>query len=458
MSKQVIDFSKFYDCIAPVFWEAFENKSRIKIYMGGAGSGKSHTAFSEMIYNVVVHGCNYLVVRQTANSHRTSTYALTKKIISDFGLWSIFKENKSEMTYTCNINGAMIVFRGLEDVERLKSISFPGGSGILERILFEESSEGSFDSFSQLLVRLRGQSKNFFQIVLLLNPVSAQNWVKKTFYDRDDFKAYKHFSTYLDNPFIDDNYRESLESFKTINENFYRIYALGQWGEATGLIFTNWEAGEFPFDRDQIDESEILAGCDWGFNHPTALCLSYINDGVLYTFDELVAFETTNSDYIKLVEEFNFIPKTLRVVYDNEDAARGREFLNSGYSFTKSKKGKGSVLRTIDYLKSFDKWVVDPKRCPRLLQELQQYAWRKDKDGKPMDEPVALIDDAIAAVRYSIEHLAFMKGKPGVLSGTLTDQKKGLIEIKKAERRQRKEVMVAQRKRKREEIEKIREK
>jgi len=450
-----IDFSNFYDLLSPAFWDAFENKSRIKIYMGGAGSGKSYTAFLEMIYNVVVESCNYLVVRQTANSNRTSTYALTKRLISELKLSPIFKENKTEMTFTCTINGAMIYFRGLEDVERLKSLSYSGASGILERVIFEESSEGSFESFSQINMRLRGKSKNFFQIVLLLNPVSSTNWIKQFFYDRDDFKAYKHHSTYKDNIFLDDEYVKALESFREVDINFFNIYALGQWGVTTGLVFNHWEAGVFPFDKDNIDSSEILAGCDWGYNHPTCLTLSYIKDNVLYTFDELVAYETTNADFIKLVEEFNFIPKNQRVVYDNEDPVRGAEFLNAGYSFTPAKKGKGSVLRTIDYIKSFDKWIIDRDKCPRLMQELEQYHWRLDKDGKPMDEPVALVDDSIAAVRYSIEHLAMLKGKPGVLSGTLTDQKKDLIQIKKAERKKRKEVIVAQRKKKRELIEEI---
>ena len=51
-----------------------------------------------------------------------------------------------------------------------------------------------------------------------------------------------------------------------------------------------------------------------------------------------------------------------------------------------------------------------------------------------------------------------MKGKPGVLSGSISDQKKGLIEIKKAERKKRKEVIIAQRKKKREDVEKFIEK
>ena len=145
-----------------------------------------------------------------------------------------------------------------------------------------------------------------------------------------------------------------------------------------------------------------------------------------------------------MVIEYDFIPKNLRVVYDSEDPARGKEFLNSGFSFIPAKKGKGSVLRTIDYLKSFPKWFIDPHKCPRLVQEVEQYAWRKDKDGNPLDEPVNIMDDAIAAVRYSIEHLANLKGPALILSGSKSDEKKNLIQLKHEERRQRREVLKAQ--------------
>lgn len=447
-----IDFSNFYRCINKTFWEVFENKQLIRILKGGAGSGKSHFTFQEMVYNMVVHGCNYLVVRQTAITNRTSTYSLTKKIISDFGLTKIFKENKTEMTFTCTLNNAMVYYRGLDDVERLKSISYPGGSGILERIIFEEASEGNFRDFSQLLIRFRGKSKNYFQFTLLLNPVSVTNWVKTELWDSNEFNIFRHHSTYRDNIFIDDDYEKTLLSFKSKNPNFFEIYANGVWGVSEGKIFNNIEALIFPFDKNNLDDSEILAGVDWGFNHPTALCLSIIREDCLYTYAELIAYETTNKEYINLVVESDFISKSLRVAYDPEDPQRGKEFINKGFSFIPAKKGKGSVLRTIDYINSFDKWYIDPHTCPRLWQEVEQYAWRVDKNDNPMDEPVKIMDDAIDAVRYSIEHLACMKGKPSILSGSKSDQKKSLIEAKKEERKKKKEVLKAQRRKQREEM------
>jgi phage terminase large subunit len=448
-SGNIISFERFYECIPEKFWEAIEVKNRIKIYMGGAGSGKSYTAFQEMIMNVCVNACNYLVLRQTAVSNTISSWALTIKLMNDWGIKSFFKINKSDKKMTFIPNGAAIVFRGMEDPERIKSVSFEGASGILERVLFEEASEGYFDGVLQLLLRMRGQSPNYFQLILLLNPVSEQNYIKKHFYDKDDFDVYRHHSTYLDNPFIDEFYRETLESFKESSPQYYKIYALGQWGQLSGQIFHNWERKTFPFSKEAIYD-EILCGQDWGFNHPTSLTFSYIKDNCLYTFHEIIAFETTNPEYIKIIEEDGLLEKNKVVTYDPEDPARGTEFKNKGYSYVPAKKGKGSVLRTIDFINDFEKWYIDPS-CVRLLQEVELYHWKTGKnpdtgENITLDEPVKFNDDAIDSVRYAIEHLANMKGKPSVLSGGKSESKKSLIELKKEERKKRREVMKAQRK------------
>lgn len=150
------------------FWDFFDSKKRIRISFGGAGSSKSYSAFQEIIYKVVAEpGHNFLICRKVATTNKTSTYALTKRIISDLNMWSLFKENKTDMTFTCLANGAMIVFKGLDDIEKIKSITFP--TGPLTDVVIEEASEITQKDFDQLNVRLRGQAKVPFQILSLIH-------------------------------------------------------------------------------------------------------------------------------------------------------------------------------------------------------------------------------------------------------------------------------------------------
>ena len=113
-------------------------------------------------------------------------------------------------------------------------------------------------------------------------------------------------------------------------------------------------------------------------------------------------------------------------------------------------KGKDSVTRGIDFMKS-QRWIIDDSKCPRTAQEVQQYHWKKDKDDNVTDKPVDLFDDAIKAHMYALESLSRSKGKPSMFAGKLSDGKKEMIEVKKAERKKVRDVLKAQRKERREE-------
>ena len=147
----------------------FDN-NRYNVLYGGAGSGKSHFQAQKVVYLATAEkGHNFLILRKTARSSRHSTFALICRIISEWGLNRIYNINKSDMTITCWPNGNMMIFAGLDDVEKLKSVTFP--AGILTDIWVEEATECSERDITQLDLRLRGLAPVRFQMVLSFNPV-----------------------------------------------------------------------------------------------------------------------------------------------------------------------------------------------------------------------------------------------------------------------------------------------
>lgn len=451
----MIDFENFYDFINVKFWDFFESKDRIRLSFGGAGSGKSYSEFQRVAHNVCVEqGHNYVIARKVANTNKTSTYALMKQIFAELKVTHMFKENKSDMTFTCKHNGNMIVFKGLDDIEKLKSITFP--SGVLTDILIEEASEISQGDFDQLNMRLRGKAKVPFQITMLLNPISDKHWIKIEFFDKRSyqkkFKVCILKSTYLDNEFLDDDYKSILEGYKDIDHEMYRVYCLGEWGHFGNVIFSNWTLGKCPYREEDFDS--VFCGMDFGFNHPSVISKVGFKDGVMYSFDELCIQEKTNIEFIAENEEYGIMDKRQQCRADSAEPDRVKEWQQKGYSVIGADKGPGSVRRGIDFIKS-QRWVIDPDRCPRLHQEVQVYHWKTDKHKQVVqpEEPVDLMDDAIKALMYALEPLSKSKGKPGVLSGTIPEAKKEIIEIRRAQRKQMKEVLKIQRARKREMIE-----
>lgn len=215
------------ECYYPLYW----NESRYLVLYGGAGSGKSVFTAQKIVYRMVSEtGHRFLVVRKVAKTIRNSVFAEIKGVISDWGLTELFDENKSAMEITC-VNGNIIIFCGLDDVEKLKSIK-----GITS-VWIEEASEVEQSDFQQINLRLRGVTRNYKQIVISFNPVIITHWLKTYFFDDEKEGTFTLKTTYRDNRFIDPEYAKVIEALKDIDPYYYMVYGLGEWGVVGGIVY-----------------------------------------------------------------------------------------------------------------------------------------------------------------------------------------------------------------------------
>lgn len=208
-----------------------ENEDRYLLFYGGGSSGKSYFIVQRWVYMILSRKMNLLTVRQTGNTNRNSTFALFKQVISQWNLSQQFKINESDLRIKC-VNGNEIIFSGLDDTEKLKSVTFE--SGELTHIWIEEATETLEEDINQLKVRLRG-GKSKKQIVLSFNPVNINHWIKRHFIDSG--LATVCHSTYKDNKFLTEADKETLESFKDTDIYYYNVYCLGQWRSIRKDIF-----------------------------------------------------------------------------------------------------------------------------------------------------------------------------------------------------------------------------
>lgn len=206
------------------------------ILKGGGGSGKSIFAGFKILDRCKWEaGHRFLVVRKTAKSLRESCFhQLCHQAMEHYaGDIDRIPKGKSGDMYIRFKNGSEIIFAGLDDVEKLKSIHDITG------IWIEEATEVSEQDFDQLDIRLRGETKFYKQIIVTFNPVSVTHWLKKRFFDRKDPKGRVriHESTYTDNRFLPEEDRETLEAFKETNYYYYTVYCLGIWGVVGRTFF-----------------------------------------------------------------------------------------------------------------------------------------------------------------------------------------------------------------------------
>jgi phage terminase large subunit len=216
-----------------VYLPFLDNDDRYLVFYGGGSSGKSYYIAQRWIYKLISPTrCNLLVVRQTGDTNRRSTFPLLKQVISNWNLSEHFKINESDMRIRCKLTGNEVAFAGLDDVEKIKSITFENGE--LTNIWVEEATECQEADINQLKVRLRG-GKSKKQMVLSFNPINIQHWIKRHFIDSG--LATVCFSTYKDNKFLTDDDRKALEDLKQIDEYTYNVYCLGQWGILGKTVF-----------------------------------------------------------------------------------------------------------------------------------------------------------------------------------------------------------------------------
>jgi len=209
----------------PKFSEFLGCEKRYCVLYGGAGSGKSY-----VIAQKIVERCThpnekhkFLVLRKFRTTLEGSVFTLIKAVIDSFGISDHVNINQTKMSFTFS-NGNEIIVSGLDDSEKLKSIH--GITGVF----VEEATEIEDDDFSQIDLRLRGETDSYKQIVIAFNPVSIDNWVYKRFFESDDEDVYKLHSNYKNNMFLDDQYIKVLESRFSYDPNLYRIYVLGEFG------------------------------------------------------------------------------------------------------------------------------------------------------------------------------------------------------------------------------------
>ncbi len=213
------------------FLPLYFDEHRYLVLKGGGGSGKSIFAGRKILERCMTEpGHRYLVCRKVARTLRESCFEQLRGQIAAHYPLAGAAVNKSDMTITF-ANGSRLLFAGLDDVEKLKSIYNVTG------IWIEEASELLESDFNQLDIRLRGQTEYYKQIILTFNPISINHWLKKRFFDRSDERVKTSETTYRDNRFLDDDAIRVLEAYKDTDEYYYTVYCLGQWGTTGRSVF-----------------------------------------------------------------------------------------------------------------------------------------------------------------------------------------------------------------------------
>ena len=372
---------------------ATKTKARYRVLYGGAGSGKSHFVAQEVLLNMMSNKeYSYLVVRKTGKSIRNSVFRLLTEMINDNNLSGYFEINKTEMTIMC-VTGASLITSGLDDVEKLKSVAN------INRIWVEEASEITETDFNQLDLRLRGLSKIGYQLTLTFNPISETHWLKKSFFDIGRPDSYVLKTTYKDNNFLDDQYIRTLMELEKQDYQYFRIYALGEWGSIGNIIYSNWRKQDLSDISGTFDN--LYNGLDFGFaDDPTAFIRVHLDNKrkKIYILEEFALRGLFIDD---IAAELKDRINGEYITCDSSEPRSISDLKRNGIKALAAKKGPGSVEHGIKWLQGHE-IIVDPS-CVETINELSSYKWKEDKDGNVIAKPVDTNNHILDALRYALE-------------------------------------------------------
>lgn len=368
-------------------WDFLKKSTyKVNIIYGGAGSGKSYTMAQFLLLKRLFRYKNkrLLITRKTNPSLKQSAMRLVKELLVEYGVE--YEENKSEQLIKFK-NGSEILFRGLDDPEKIKSQEF-------NYIWMEEATEFTKDDYLQLRLRLRrynaGQRN---QIFLTFNPIGRGNWVYKEFFEEEKYDVGILQTNYLDNPFLEKEYIEMLKELKEKDEAYYKIYTLGEFADIEHLIYNNYVV----ISEDKIKNvswDEIIYGLDFGYNNPSALVEIRIKDSEFYLIEKLYRTHLTNAD---LIEQLKMLNINGPIYADSAEPDRIKEIEKAGFNIYPSNK---NVKDGIDFVKRHKLYITD--NSTNLIKEIRSYKWKQDRRGNILDEPVKFMDHLLDAVRYAI--------------------------------------------------------
>ena len=344
---------------------------------GSSRSSKTYNILIWLIVYLLQHPNTRLsIVRATLPALKGSVFIDFKEICYKMGIFDEKALNKSELIYTFP-NGSWVEFFSTDSEQKIR--------GRKRDILYcNEANELKFIEWQQLKMRTTR-----FAIVDYNPSFSDDHWLCAL--NRDP-RTYHFVSTYKDNPFLEQNIIDEIESLREKNATLWQVYGLGQQAMIEGLIFTNVEV----IDTIPHWVKKRGIGMDFGYtNDPTAIMECAVVDNDLYINEIAYQTQMLSSDIIKILKPLN-----LKVISESADPRLIQEISNAGVLIYPVQKYQGSIMGGIT--KMLDMRLKVTRNSINTLKEFKNYTYQQDKEGRWLNQPIDAFNHAIDAVRYYV--------------------------------------------------------
>ncbi len=360
-----------------VFEDLMNPNYRNYVFQGSSRAGKSYNIVLWLVINILKQENKvYSIVRKTLPSLKGSILRDLKEILIKLELYDSNKWHSVDGYVEIGSN--IIEWFSLDSEERIR--------GRKRDICFvNEATELSYEEFVQLSLRTSER------MILDFNPSLWQSWLYDMEKQDDTFYS---IVTYLDNPFLAKSQIEEIEKLKDRDQNLWRVFGLGQKGQPTRLVFTHQKI----YDDLPIGAKLLGYSIDFGYEDPCTLLQTYKLNDSLYCKELIYMRNITIPDFIYKIKDLN-LNLYDDFICDSANPQAITELSRAGINAKPVKKD--SILSGIDQVKRHNLFVH--KDSINLLNELNSYVWKQDKNGKNVDEPEDRNNHLLDPLRYILQ-------------------------------------------------------
>lgn len=325
-------------------------------------------------------GLTITICRKTFPALRATAMRDFFDILTRENAYHVENHNKSEATYLLWDN--LVEFISIDQPQKIR--------GRKRDVLFiNEANELSLEDWRQLILRTTER------IIIDYNPSDEFSWIYDEVIPREDATFFQ--TTYKDNPFLDASIIAEIERLKEADENFWRVYGLGERGSNKATIFNHYQVIKTIPDGFK----PLNYGLDFGFtNHPSA-GVQIFSDGHGFLIKEIFYQQRMSNRDIATAFELGEVHQS-PVIGDNAEPKSIQEIHGYGINIHPCKKGRDSIRAGIQFMQSRPLYILE--ESINVIKEFRNYKWREDKNGHLLNEPVDAYNHAIDAARYAITY------------------------------------------------------
>jgi len=397
--------------ISEEFKPLYTSKKRYFLITGGRASLKSTSVLDFIARLTFEKGNGILLTRYTMTSAHKSIIPEFVGVLDRLGITQHFHITQSKVTN--NHTGSFILFSGIktssgDNTGNLKSLANINNWIIEEGEDFHN--ERAFDIIDDSIRSKINQNR----VIWIQNPTTKEHFIYKRWIEPNnkqvDFKGHKVTMSNVDEVehihttyhiaeqlgFLSEGWVKKANRIKKENPKQYFHNYIGGWLEkAIGVIYENWERGEFD------NSLSWCYGLDFGFNpDETAMTKVAVDQKkkLIYIKEMLYQKNLSTDGMIKRLKQI--AKEKDLIIGDNSEPRLIYDIRNEGgLNIYPCVKGAGSIKKGITDILSYKIIVCGDSN--NLVKELSNYAWNDRKSGVPIDSFNHLAD----SFRYAFDRL-----------------------------------------------------